>query len=141
MTENSIIIFELDVDLRVYLTDDLVKSEQTPTLFTQIIRSQKVLNLSESFEQIWIDLDAVGHLEGTKQIYFFTGPTAGFTDSRVIFVWLKSWQSFTAGQIFVGPKNYQGNFDSLSNEEKVQNLKTKNSTNLNYSREPRLGKD
>jgi hypothetical protein len=143
MTENSIIIFELDDDLRVYLSSDLVKHEQPPTLFTQIIRSQKILNLSESFEQIWKDLDSAGHLSGTKQIYLFTGPDAGFTDSRVIFVWLKSWQSFGEGEIFVGPKNYPGNYDKLSKQARgaaLHKLQTNpNQSKLTYSRDPRIG--
>lgn len=75
------------------------------------------LNLSENFENLWQNCWSIINLE--SEIYFILGQNASFTDTRIVYLWLQSWQMF-------------GCFRNLENE----NL---NSTNLENSLETKNG--
>ncbi len=92
--KNSIFIY-LDNDLSIYAlrTDVNRTDEYALELGYSLARGEKpVLNLSDSFEETWKELDENGLFEGVDRIYFVLGDKSGFTDSRMVYIWLKSWQ-------------------------------------------------
>lgn len=56
------------------------------------ILSTDFLNLSENFENLWQNCSSIINLE--NEIYFILGQSASFTDTRIIYLWLRSWQMF-----------------------------------------------
>jgi hypothetical protein len=57
-------------------------------------RVKHTLELSEHFETIWNHLSQNYDLNTIENIYFNVGESASFTDSRIIFIWIKTWQYF-----------------------------------------------
>ena len=107
MPINKSILFELHNTLRVYtvyVNEDDLKIE----LIRELDREEKSLELASRFEILWHDLDESGIFDGVSEIFFLTGKRAGFTDTRMIFMWLKSWKMFCPGNLF-----YQMNMDFI----------------------------
>jgi hypothetical protein len=144
MPSKKSIIFELNNNLRVYAVTDSVKHDQERlTLLREIERDGKVLELAEKFEILWQDLDENGELEGVNEIYFLIGLHAGFTDSRMVFIWLKSWTMFNSKNAFYIKKiEFDVPIDFVSSEILRETLKKakveNNSTKLTYSKEPNI---
>jgi hypothetical protein len=77
-----------------------------------------------------------------RSVYYLLGPQAGFTDSRVIFLWLKSLSMFYPETKFyllsltdpIHPTKLD--FDLLA---KILSQAMLNPTSLTYTRQPRLG--
>lgn len=156
-------------------------------LLSELKRDDKVLNLFDKFEFVWSDLFEDGYLtchselvseslnakqndgipdcsgmtgggaEMTK-IYFLIGERAGFTDTRVIYSWLKSWEMFngchseeqgdaTISKNCMCAKFYLkkvGSVDLQKMSEKdleklLNDVKKQNQKDLLYSKEPRIG--
>jgi hypothetical protein len=130
---NKSLIITLDKDLDIYYWD------QKLDLISSKVREGYSLKLSEDFEQIWASLydKPTFDFKNINQIYLILGQNAGFTDSRIVFLWLKSWQFFgdsknyfitqTAGQIT------RDNIENLVNQGIV------NPMDLEYLKEPRIG--
>jgi hypothetical protein len=144
MPSNSSIIFELNNTLRVYSVRDSVNDEiKELVLLRELVRETKVLDLADKFEFLWHDLTDSGLLDNIDKIYYLIGQNAGFTDSRMIYVWLKSWQMFTTTNTFYISKIvFDAPIDFVSHGNlslTLQKAETeKNNTSIGYSKEPNI---
>jgi hypothetical protein len=112
-------------------------------LLREVVRETKVLDLADKFEFLWQDLTDSNLLTGIDKIYYLIGPNAGFTDSRMIFIWLKSWQMFTpTNTFFVSKIVFDVPIDFISPENLILTLQKaeteNNNTVINYSKEPNI---
>lgn len=144
MPSKKSIVFELNNTLRVYAISDSVNYELE--LLCEIEREGKVLGLATKFEFLWQDLDETSLFEGINEIYFLIGPHAGFTDTRMIFMWLKSWEMFGSETRFYLKKvGFDVTIDLLDIKILIETLnqakREENDTNINYSKEPKIGKE
>jgi hypothetical protein len=92
--KNSIFIY-LDNDLSIYALQTDVKQpdEYALELVYSLARGEKpVLNLSDTFQNTWAGLDSKGIFDGVEEIYYVLGDRSGFTDSRMVYMWIRSWQ-------------------------------------------------
>jgi hypothetical protein len=138
------IIFELNNNLRVYAVSDSVNQEVVDLqLIRELERDGKVLELADKFEILWQDLEESGEMEGVNEIYFLIGDRAGFTDTRMVYVWLKSWQMFNPEkQFYLHRISIIVTIDLIATEvlknilgkAKIEN----NSSDINYSKEPNI---
>jgi hypothetical protein len=144
MPSKKSIIFELNNNLRVYAIDDSVKQDENQlVLLREIVREGKVLELGEKFEFLWQDLNDSGYFDNVNEIFFLIGSHAGFTDSRMVFIWLKSWVMFNQVNIFYIKKTeFDVPIDFISVEILIETLTSakaeNNSTKLTYSKEPNI---
>ena len=74
-------------------------------------------------------------------LYFLMRPNAGFTDSRIVFLWIKGQAVFAKNPYFVAQIGVD-DWDS-ENSESIQTLlskiQTKNNQSLDYAKEPNIG--
>jgi hypothetical protein len=138
------IIIVLNDSLKVYSVGDIVKQERANLeAALEKIGDSRVLNLSDRFESFWSDLDDKQILAGVKELYFVVGERAGFTDSRVVYLWLQSWKMFGEGEFWIYNDTREINIGLMEIEylnEYILNIKKNGSQMLlKYSREPRLG--
>lgn len=108
----STFVFHLDQDLQVYISrynqvqttnqksnsSAKQKLEQTTTFTLQTLitlsRQGPFLKLAEKFQTLWQELWQTTDLKNSSQIFFLLGPKAGFTDTRIVYIWLESWRTF-----------------------------------------------
>jgi hypothetical protein len=138
------IIIVLNDSLKVYSVGDIVKQERANLeAALENIGDSRVLNLSDRFESFWSDLDDKQVLAGVKELYFVVGERAGFTDSRVVYLWLQSWKMFGEGEFWIYNETREINIGLMEHKylsEYMLTIKKNGSqTLLKYSREPRLG--
>lgn len=126
------ILIKLDWDLEIYEIIDGTNPE-TPKknynlIYTLKREVSKALNLSQEFEAIWFWLDKKYEL---VEIYYMINDKASFSDSRVVYIWLKSW-------IMFNNHNNQGYkfFMSYNNSDQW----ILNPQQLTYLHEVRIGK-
>lgn len=99
------------------------------------------LNLAQNFEQLWHNLWP-NYIQNSDKLYFLQseidGNSAGFTDSRIIHIWLQNLMLFySTKQVFFAKTHLL----ELNLENTEQALQTSNpmKTDLEYSSEPRIG--
>ena len=142
MTANNSIIFSLDTKLELYSLDSVNYS----TELVDQITSENRLELYKYFENFWqknwalIQKTLLENSDNPKNIYFIISPDAGFTNTRIVFLWLKSLHQFWDQKVetkFIKITN----FNNLKNlkPEQLQNLLAAATDDLNYSMEPRIG--
>ena len=140
MTTNSIIL-HLDIDLKL-ASVEVVNSKVTKfKILQEIWREGKVLNLSELLADLWQKVAQEGHLDGVDKFIFLIGPNAGFTDSRVIYIWLKTEQMFKQTEFRV-LKIGQLDIESLDLsmiQDLIQQAIENGTQELQYISEPRIG--
>lgn len=106
-------------------------------LVDKIERVDGFLNLGDMFQELW----QKHSFDTQDEIFLFIGEEAGFTNSRVIFLWLKSWQMFYPENHFYITK--LDDFVNLNSQIEIQEIIDKsrkdNSQNLEYGQEPRIG--
>jgi hypothetical protein len=107
---------ELNQNLEIFAEENRLK-----TSIFLFPRTKHTLELSEHFEKIWSDLYQEYEMETVENIYYTVGEFASFTDTRVVFIWLKSWQYF----------NPNGNYFLQGNKEK-------NPVDISYLKAPRI---
>jgi hypothetical protein len=147
MSESKSILIHLNTNLEISTFTYTKISDETSynikNIFSLSAQKHK-LELSNQFSDIWASLWDT-YLKDIKDIYYFIGPEAGFTDSRIVFLWLKSWH------IFSNDCNYHVGFeaDDMLNEDdtsynhiqynylKNMNVKT-NIPDLSYLKAPRI---
>lgn len=56
------------------------------------LQADPLLNLAVKLEQFWKDNWA--NIKDANQVYLWIGPNASFTDTRMIYIWSKTWQEF-----------------------------------------------
>jgi hypothetical protein len=140
------IIFDLDLDLKV-LQAGFVNSGSAPVLSSlntleEVWREDKSLNLSELFEPLWVKYYD-GHLQPANEIFLLIGPRAGFSDSRMPYLWLKSMEMFEQKPFYVfklgSHLDLQTQELSLT-DDLLREVRRQNNQNLAYSQEPRITK-
>lgn len=78
-----------------YLNKDIslvqIKNNSAFVLIGQL-QADPLLNLAVKLEQFWKDNWA--NIKDANQVYLWIGPNASFTDTRMIYIWSKTWQEF-----------------------------------------------
>ena len=82
------IVFYLNNQLEVYELDYVKESIELLALE----KSEKRLQLFETFEGVWLEIWE--KIKKTSEIYFVLGDQAGFTNTRIVYLWLKSLSEF-----------------------------------------------
>jgi hypothetical protein len=75
----------------VWKIDDVNESK---TLIKKIIPENRRLELAKSFDSIFKDLDTLLDLHQFEEIILDVRGDASFTDTRIIYIWLKSAELF-----------------------------------------------
>ncbi|MGL4757979.1 MAG: hypothetical protein ACRCXZ_01475 [Patescibacteria group bacterium] len=119
-----ILIIDLNTNLRIY------KSQPELELLFKKDKTHGVLDLTDNFQEIFTNLPLA------DEYYLFIGESAGFMDSRVIYIWLSNNHLFNQKEYFVS----RANFDPVRYLELSTNSKSMNRKDLAYSREPNIGK-
>lgn len=141
------LIFYLDNDLKVYKLQES-QGQLSLDLFDFILRQdQKYLNLGDKFSDFWQNIwkDELQIKIGSKtEIFYILGPNSGFTDSRVIFIWLKT-MSFFESKFNFFVTNIENslileNLSSFLLKDLILKARSENNQNLVYSRSPSIGK-
>lgn len=137
----SILIY-LDNELKVFSVDTV---NWTTILIKTLERTDKTLNLAQRFEFVWADMVSEGLLNDVNEIVYLIGDQAGFTDTRIVFIWLQSWKMFEGGvkEFWINKINTRlsDNKDLSDNlRELYSEAISKNNHALTYSQEPRIGK-
>jgi hypothetical protein len=138
------IIFELNNNLRVYAVSDSVnQGVRDLQLIREIDKEGKVLELANKFEFLWQDLTDNGLLNDVNQIYYLIGLKAGFTDTRMVFIWLKSWQMFNpTNNFYISKISFDVPIDfvdlKILENLLVEAKKENNSSKISYSKEPNI---
>jgi hypothetical protein len=134
-----VVIFYLDKDLKVY---KLKNQKNKLELINLVPKEGKYLNLSEKFEVFWQDLWSE-ILQNETEIFYFLGPNSSFSDSRVIFIWLKTYLIFNQSlNLFVDNINNDLNLENLNSfllQSLIFEAKQKNNQQLVYNKEPNIG--
>jgi hypothetical protein len=143
MTPKSILIY-LDSNVKLFTYGFVNQNEHTDDLelIAQVDREEKNLNLFAKFESVWAGLNNHFELSQKTTIYYLIGPHAGFTDTRVIYLWLKSWEMFEGGRYVIEKLENDLDLNKLSAVQLTDLLKkidTQNQQELLYSTEPRIG--
>jgi hypothetical protein len=117
------LIIDLNTNLRIF------KSQTDLELIYTKDKTNGALDLTEKFQDIFTSLPEA------NQYHLFIGESAGFMDSRVIFIWLSNDQLFRKSEFFVN----RVNFNPDKHQELIQNSIANNHKDLAYSREPNIG--
>jgi hypothetical protein len=139
-------VIVLQDSLRVYGYGGVVKSDGV-NLVSELEKEngKPVLDLFDRFSPLWEKLDEHGIFESVKNIYFVLGSRAGFTDTRVVYLWLKSWEMFGGGErefwVYNEAREINvGLMDGEHLEDYFAQVKKNGSKQLlRYSREPSVG--
>ena len=106
----------------------------------------KYLNLSDSYEYLWSDIDSEYDMSGGETAYI-VGPHAGFTDTRVVYLWLRSAEQVDGLEYKLMRVKESEELDTLgSNDEQEDALQkmykkviTDGQKDLEYSKEANIG--
>lgn len=112
----------------------------TRTLLHSREREDRTLNLSDHFQAVWEAQYPV--IKTAKQIILVVGPEAGFSDSRIIYMWLQSHALFTGVEFWTSTSDYHKTIQGHSDTEIIELISsavTNHHTNLPYMREVRIG--
>jgi hypothetical protein len=141
------IVIVLQDSLRVYSYDGVVKSDGVEFVCELEKESGKpVLDLFDRFSPLWQRLTDRRVFEGVGNIYFVLGSRAGFTDTRVVYLWLKSWEMFGGGkqEFWVHNETREINIGLMDGDHLeaylVEAKKHGSKQLLRYSREPSVGR-
>jgi len=140
----------------IYLNQDLQLVQLLPDHSLDIVATLKLeptLNLAVRLENFW--KENWDKIKETETIQYWIGPQASFTDTRMVYLWLKSWDEFTNSQ---DTKSQDGdkkerlliwnaseiNFQDLNWKTELAKLidiaKQESRLNLSYASAPRIGK-
>lgn len=135
------IIFYLNSDLKVYTADQFVNDQelQIQEVGNVAREAGEYLNLFDKFEFLWADL--LENMEFDK-VYFLIGPKAGFTDTRIVFIWLKSWVLFNLNYVYFVSRTETDPLFLSQNEIAglLKRIEGEDQKDLVYSKEPKIGK-
>ncbi len=128
MTKSSL-IFCLSQNLKIYRL-----TKQKLVLIDQVIPENGFLNLDKEFENLWQKLWPIITLE--KEIFYLILPGASFTSSRIIFLWLQSWQMFASfGKAsFEKPKEISDELGEQNSQKNKANSNKANSNNISVKK-------
>ena len=103
-------------------------------------QENRFLNLYQRFEGFWKQLEWAK----AQRFLYFIGPKAGFTDTRIIHIWLKSLVYFYPQKIYqtetlAKPLENSADLAVKSLLTKMAKLQQKPTTSLRYSKQPSIG--
>lgn len=133
-------IFYLELELKLYRADFVNRNIE---LVDELKKEGRFLNLSDRFEDFW--KKNLGKLENNQEIdiYFFLGFNSGFTDTRIISIWLKTMQMFNKkANVFFEKRSFLDNLNEINFEEIqkiLEETKTQKFGQIDYTREPKIG--
>jgi hypothetical protein len=137
------IIIQLDNDLQVYVAgvgDSTSKNSPFECIHQRSVALKShQIRLYTIFGAIWEELlDSVKGLE-ISDLVLIIGPQAGFTDSRIIYMWLKSHALFYPNSSIKVIKS--ADTIDLNNLKKsdYEGLLAQATVELQYGQEPRIG--
>ncbi len=104
--------------LSQYSLDIYLDNQSLDNLIKTVSNFGEHLNLSDVFADVWSKLDTT--IDQAEQIDLVLDSKAGFTNTRVIAIWGRSWSMFT-----------QKPFYTYQNGELI--------TKISYSAEPKIG--
>ncbi len=131
------IIFYLDKTLKIYQVSDSVK------LIKTVVSDKGYLDLYNKFEFVYSDLLADGLILNTSEIHFWLSPRASFTDTRVVYIWLRSRLIFTKGLYYIMKLEEHSGVGDVTKNNIIGLLaasKSLDNKDLVYSKEPNIGK-
>lgn len=138
------ILIILDKNLEIYESDE---NDEMSYVYIEnrieIDGKLKPLNLCDKFSSIWDDYIAP-IIELNGEILFVLGPLASFTDTRVVWVWLKSNKMFNGISFYFYKDNeLKISFESFNincmDLKTLINISDKNPISTNYLKEPSIG--
>lgn len=97
------------------------------------------LNLASEMHTMWPSLS----LKPNDEVFLILGPHSGFTDARILYMWLQSRLLFTKGLFFVHASTLALDMSRFSYSDITHYLdpiRKNNSRELAYTREPKIGK-
>ncbi len=109
------------------------------------MRKGRGLGLTEKFEFVFKELLSTldhGNDDHTiDEFYLLIGSRAGFTDTRIIYIWLQTWKQFHPEQNFYIHKIKDSNLKTIEANYQllITRAKAENNQILVYSQEPRIG--
>jgi hypothetical protein len=134
----------------IYLNQDLQLVQPMSDHSLDIVATLKpepTLNLAINFEKFW--KENWDKIKETETIQYWIGPQASFTDTRMVYLWLKSWDEFTFSQELKSQgrlliwNTSEINFEGLNWETEFTKLidiaKQESRPNLSYASVPRIG--
>ena len=137
----SIIIFLSVGTLKVYSFDKKVLN-----LNYQVRSDIKNLDLANNFEniwsQIWFKFLHIQKSDLASPIYFLISESSGFTNTRTIYIWLKTWQLLSQNVFFVHKVSDRLLLEILKKSEItnfLESIKQVNNQEILYSNEVRIG--
>ncbi len=133
MNNNKSIIIYLDTTLEIYEGD--IVNWQYKQLY-KILPENGRLNLIDRFQDIWINIKAT---LDEKEIYFVVAKHAGFTDSRVVYIWLETNFLFENKTFKVVNLPEGLTFIDLDTSSFTQLNKESSKNSSIYSAKPRIG--
>ena len=124
-----------DLDLKIF---DYTKPNNPKKIF-ELLKVQHSLELSTFFEQIWTDLWPQG-LDRTQEILYVTSDKAGFTDSRMLFIWIKSWRYFGTDCNYFCARMLPNQPTEITADwlNTIKETSLKNPDDLDYQRDPKI---
>jgi hypothetical protein len=140
-TISKFIVFILDTNLNL-IELKVVNNNQYEIVGTsEVLREDKTLKLSTKFSHFWKEYFVDKSFDDSSQFYIFIGKQASFTDTRIVYTWVKSQNLFYGSEYFVA--RIPENIDIENPDEirlAIEKAKSINSQDLLYSQEPRIGK-
>jgi hypothetical protein len=135
----------------IYLNQDLQLVQLLADHSLDIVASLKpepTLNLAVRLEKFW--KENWDKIKETETIQYWIGPQASFTDTRMVYLWLKSWDEFNEGKEGDNQERLliwnasEINFQNLDWKSEMAKLidiaKRESRQNLSYASAPRIGK-
>jgi hypothetical protein len=130
------IVFYLNTELSLFK----VSSDFKVSLLGTFFKGSFLSNQENLLRSIWQENYTL--FQSTKEIYFLIAPNAGFSRTRLIYIWLINWQNIN------NLKQNKVSFyiQKIDNDLDLTNLNTfilkdlfsKKNTDLEYSKEPRI---
>lgn len=130
------IVFYLNTELSLFK----VSSDFKVSLLGTFFKGSFLSNQENLLQSIWQENYTL--FQSTKEIYFLIAPNAGFSRTRLIYIWLINWQNIN------NLKQNKVSFyiQKIDNDLDLTNLNTfilkdlfsKKNTDLEYSKEPRI---
>lgn len=120
----SKLVFYINDNLQILDGSGVLRSELKPL-------DGKFLNLADRFEFIWMELHDDAKYD---EYYILIGPTAGFTDTRIIYTWIKTVNMLDSADYFVSKVAVGAHI-----KQELVKAKELNNKILQYSKEPNIG--
>jgi hypothetical protein len=137
------IIIQLDTQLNLragsFVNDGQGSFFDTIEYKRDIDLSSRSIRLYTIFQSVWEEMMSSIDQSNVTSILFLIGPNAGFTDSRMVYIWLRSHTMVFPDTTLGVLKHKPIDKIDLITGKKVSELASIASPELQYSQEPRIG--